>query len=641
LNSTIAVNTVTSTTINGTVVVPFGAPTGTWNASVTTTDGGMVWLTSAFKVSQYPAPVISSITPVTGTKNGVVAFTISGTNFQTDTGKINVTIYEDVTGTELATTLLDVTSTQITGTVTIPGSALSGAYHVNVSTVDGGIESNPTTPVTFTVGYLGIPTLGTTPLNQTSGYLNTTVAFSIAGSNFEPGLTTVAFSNQTTGGSLNTPVLSTVTSTKIIGTITIPENAPTGAYRLDVTTTDGGVVNKVNAFTVNAVPAPTVTSIIPVSGYQNSTVGFSIAGTNFETGPGQTTVAFMNKTTGLPLNNTVGVNTVTATGITGTIVIPFNAPTGTWNVSVTTVDGGTVWKPSAFTVNVFPAPTITAITPVSGTKNSTVAFTLTGTNFEPAGTSMSIFDSTSGTMLATTLYNVTSTKVIGSITIPSTAPSGLYTLQVATVDGGTVTRLQAFTVNHLPLPSLGTLTPATGYLNSTVPFTLTGNYFESGGGTTVMLRTVGTTIPAALTFVNTTTVQGSFTIPNNAGTGSYILYVITTDGGFNSKPNAFTVIPFPKPTITAVTPTTPWYRSSTVSFRITGTNFEPGLTSVAFAYPSNGTVLNSTIAVNIVTATTINGVIVVPSSAPTGAWNVSVTTVDGGAVWKSNAISTL
>jgi len=537
--------TINSTTITGSVVVPFQAPAGIWNVSVTTLDGGTGWLNSgnsgAFIVSQYPAPTIAKITPTSGVKNSNVAFTISGSNFQTGTDQTNVTIYEDATGTELATTIWGFNSTQITGSVTIPDDALSGAYRVNVSTADGGIEANPTTPVTLTVGYLGIPTLGTTPLNQTTGYLNSTIAYSIAGTNFEPGNTVVAFSNQTTGASLNTTVLSFVNSTTIIGNITIPNNAPTGPYRLDVTTTDGGIVNKVGAFTVNAVPAPTITSISPTSAYQNSTVGFTIAGTNFETGSGQTTVAFVNKTTGIPLNSTVGVNTVTATTITGTIVIPFNAQTGTWNVSVTTVDGGTVWKPAAFTVNPVPAPTITTITPASGTKNSTVLFTLTGTNFEPSGTSVSIFDSTSSTVLAINLYSVTSTKVIGSIVIPATVPAGLYTLAVTTVDGGTVTRLQAFTVNYLPLPVITTLTPATGYLNSTVLFTLTGNYFQPSGGTVVMLRMVGTTIPASLTFVNTTTVQGSFAILSTTDTGSYILYVITTGGGFNSKPNAFTV----------------------------------------------------------------------------------------------------
>ena len=107
---------------------------------------------------------------------------------------------------------------------------------------------------------------------------------------------------------------------------------------------------------------------------------------------------------------------------------------------------------------------------------------------------------------------------------------------MTTVDGGTVSKLQAFTINYLPLPVMTSLVPATGSLNSTVPFTLTGNYFLNGG-TVVMLRTVGTTINATpyLTWVNTTTIQGSFAIPDTAGTGPYTLYVITTGGGIQQQ----------------------------------------------------------------------------------------------------------
>ena len=52
---------------------------------------------------------------------------------------------------------------------------------------------------------------------------------------------------------------------------------------------------------------------------------------------------------------------------------------------------------------------------------------------------------------------------------------------MTTVDGGVVSRFQAFTVTYLPLPVMTSLTPDSGYLNSTVPFTLTGNYFLNGG----------------------------------------------------------------------------------------------------------------------------------------------------------------
>ena len=195
-------------------------------------------------------------------------------------------------------------------------------------------------------------------------------------------------------------------STQISGNVSIPFNALSGPYRLDITTTDGGVVNKPNAFTVNAFPAPTITSITPTTPwYRNATVPFLITGTNFKSG--QTTVAFNYPSNGTALNSTVAVNAVSATTISGTVVVPYSAPTGTWNVSVATIDGGTVWKPAAITVNQFPAPSITSITPAAGTKNSTVLFTLAGTNFEPVGTSVTIVEDTSGTVMNATLISVT------------------------------------------------------------------------------------------------------------------------------------------------------------------------------------------------------------------------------------------
>jgi hypothetical protein len=350
----------------------------------------------------------------------------------------------------------------------------------------------------------------------------------------------VAFTNQTTGAILTPGFINVTSPTQISAGITVPSGALTGPYRLDITTLDGGVVNLPNAFTVSNFPAPSITSITPISGFRNSTVGFTITGANFE--PDLTTVNFTYQTTGAFLNTTV-LTSVTSTKIIGTIMILRNAPTGLYQLAVNTTDGGGATKVNAFTVNAVPAPTITAITPVTGTKNSTVLFTLTGSNFEAAGTSVNIVEDTSGTVLNATLIGVTPTTIVGNVTIPTTVPASLYRVQVTTVDGGTVSKPQAFTVNYLPLPVITTLTPASGYLNTTVPFTLTGNYFQPSGGTTVMLRMVGTTLPATPTFVNTTMVQGSFTIPSTAGTGSYSLYVITTGGGFNSKSSAFTVKP--------------------------------------------------------------------------------------------------
>ncbi|WP_424038474.1 S8 family serine peptidase [Methanoregula sp.] len=640
LNSTIVVNTVTATTINGTVIVPFGAPTGTWNASVTTVDGGTVWKPSAFTVSNFPAPTITSVTYPPGNIGTTVLFTLTGTNFEP--GETTVTIYNDITNTVLSPTVLSTTPTTIIGSIQIPGSAPAGAYNVNVTTADGGTASRPGS---FTVGFVGIPAIAS--LTPVSGYQNTTVNFTVTGTNFEQGTgkTMVTFTNQTTGEILTPGFVNVTSPTQISAGITIPSGAATGPYRLDITTVDGGVVNKPNAFTVNVFPAPTITSVLPASAYLNSTISFTVTGTNFQMGSAMTRVNFTSGS--FDNGNNITINSVTATSINGTMGIGPDAPPGKWNLTVTTINGKTsLVRISAMTVVQFPAPAITSITLATGTKNSTVLFTLAGTNFEPAGTSVTIVEDTSGTVLNATPISVTPGTIVGNVTIPATVPASLYRLQVTTKDGGTVSKLQAFTITSLPLPVMNTLTPASGYRNTTVPFTLTGNYFLNSG-TTVMLRTVGTTIPATLTSVNTTTVQGRFAIPpGTAGTGSYTLYVITAGGGFNSKPGAFTVNPFPAPGIGAISPVS-GYRNATVAFTLAGTNFEPGAITVTFLNQSANqsvagqppAVIEMDPTIFSVTSTQIVGNVSIPYNATLDLWKINVATVDGGTTSRPGAFT--
>ena len=434
-----------------------------------------------------------------------------------------------------------------------------------------------------------------------------------------------------------------ISATQISGNVSIPSNAATGPYRPDITTTDGGVVNKPGAFTVNVFPVPAITTVLPASAYLNSTIPFTVTGTNFQTGSAMT---WANFTYGAFNNANITINSVTATSINGTMVVGPDASPGKWNLTVTTINGGTsLVKTSAMTVDNSrhrPSPRshwrrepriVQFYSPSPGPISSR------------AGTSVTIVEDTSGTVMNATPISVTPGTIVGNVTIPATVPASLYRLQVTTKDGGTVSKLQAFTVNYLPLPVMTTLAPASGYRNTTVPFTLTGNYFLNGG-TTVMLRTVGTTIPATLNSVNTTTVQGRFAIPYNAPTGPYTLYVITTGGGFNSKPGVFTVNPFPAPRIGTISPAS-GYRNTTVAFTLTGTNFQPGATTVTFLNQSaNQSVAGQPPAVIemdpiifSVTSTQIVGNVSIPYNATLDLWKINVATVDGGTTSRPGAFT--
>ena len=130
-------------------------------------------------------------------------------------------------------------------------------------------------------------------------------------------------------------------------------------------------MNKPNAFTVNVFPAPTITSVLPASAYLNSTIYFTVTGTNFQTGSAMTWVNFTSGS--FDNGNNITINSVTATSINGTMCIGPNAPAGKWNLTVTTINGRTsLVKTSAMTVAQFPAPAITSITPA--TEPRTVPF---------------------------------------------------------------------------------------------------------------------------------------------------------------------------------------------------------------------------------------------------------------------------
>ncbi|MGA2122706.1 MAG: DUF3821 domain-containing protein, partial [Methanoregula sp.] len=117
---------------------------------------------------------------------------------------------------------------------------------------------------------------------------------------------------------------------------------------------------------------PNPTNVSPGSGYLNNTYYFSITGTDFQPGPGNTTVQFRNQTDILVPTLT----NVTATRIDGTLVIPEDATVGPWNIRVVT-DGGENTLVGKFAIIQLMKPTITgSITPLTGVRTDLVRFTL-------------------------------------------------------------------------------------------------------------------------------------------------------------------------------------------------------------------------------------------------------------------------
>ena len=616
LNSTV-LTSVTSTQIKGTITTPRTAQIGAYNITISTIDGGTMPSTIQFKVAQLP-PTITSISQVWGNRNTTIPFTIAGTYFRP--GQTTV-VFRNATGSSLNLTVLkSVTPTQITGTIVIPRTAWVGVYSVNISTMDGGSKPGN---VYFTVVQ---PTI--TSITPSNGYRNTTVSYTINGKYFVPGQTTVVFRNAT-GSILNSTSLTSVTSTQIRGTILVPRQAWTGAYNVNVRTLDGGSTPGTGMFLV-AKPVPTITSIIPASANRNTTVSYTIVGTNFRSG--QTSVIFFRNGTYSILNSTV-LKSVTSTQITGSIIIPSNAWIGAYNVNISTIDGGSTPGTGKFVVAQLP-PTITSITPASALRNTTVSYTIAGTNFLP-GQTIVVFRNASGSILnSTTLTSVTTTSIRGTITIPRRAWIGKYNVNISTKDGGSTPGTEKFEIVQ---PDIKSITPTSGYWNTTVNFTIAGTNFIPGQTTVVFRNASGVLASAKLLSVTATQVRGYVVIPSRPWLGAYSVNISTIDYGSIPSIVYFSVARMPAPTLTSISNTS-GYRNTTVIYTITGTNFEPpnpgpGLTNVVFRNV-NGTVLaqKAVISVSPTTfpGTRATGMIAIPRTVKIGAYNINLSTVDGG-----------
>jgi len=255
------------------------------------------------------------------------------------------------------------------------------------------------------------------------------------------------------------------------------------------------------------------------------------------------------------------------------------------------------------------APTLTAITPNTGLQGTTVAVTLTGTNFTAASNVV-----ISGTGITQFGATFSATSITTNFVIAGNATLGARTVTVGTA-GGTTAAL-TFTVIAKPaVPTLTSIAPNSGTLGNTVAVTLTGTNFSAAG---LAVNVSGTGVTATnVTFVSATQVTANFVIAPNA-TLSARNVTVTTAGG-TSGARTFTVNNPGQPTLTSIAPTSGLH-GTTVTVTLTGTNFTTAGTSINIS----GTGVTPTI--TSATPTQLVASFVITSGAATGARFVSVTT---------------
>ena len=340
-----------------------------------------------------------------------------------------------------------------------------------------------------------------------------------------------------------------------------------GPRTVTVTTAAGTSGAQTFTVTVPLPPGtPTLTSVSPNQGVRGTTVAVTLTGTNFVAGATTVTVGGG----GVTVTN---VAVSSGTSLTANFVLDPAAADGPRTVTVTTAIGTS--GPRIFTISLPPpgAPTLTSVTPNQGIQGTTVAVTLTGTNFVVGATTVAV---SGGGVTVTTV--VVGSSDVADRQLRARSGRGCWCPLGDGHDGRRDQRranLHDQSAAGPGTPTLTSVSPNQGLRGTTVAVTLTGTNFVVGA-TTVTVSGGGVTVTTVVVG-SSTSLTANFVLDPAAAAGPRIV-TVTTAGG-TSAPQGFT-ISLPPPTLTSVSPNQ-GSGATTVAVTLTGTNFVAGATTVA------------------------------------------------------------
>ena len=486
-----------------TCTMPAIAPiTGVLPVTVTNIDLLAVTLPAAVAATG-PTPTLTTVSPGGGPNGGGTAMQLTGTNF-TSGAVVFV-------GGQLASNVLVLSSTQITA-VSPSLAPVIGPQTVQVVLPDTQIAS-------LAASFIATgPTPSIASVNPSTGSNGGGTLFTITGSNFE------SSASVTVGGVPATGV--NVASSTSISATTASMAPVVGPVSVVVTNIDNGSDTLVGGFLATG-PAPTLGSVSLASGTNAGGSTITLTGTNFAPGPA-VTVGGVAATS---------VNLVDSMNVT--CVTPALAPVlGPVAVTITNADAQAASLPTGYNA-LGTAPTLTTVTPNSGTTGGGTNIVLTGTNFQ-AGATVTVNGNAAGSVMVTSSTSISCWTPAGA--------AATVAVRVTNLDAQFAELATGFTYTTGPL--ISTISLAAGPTTGSTPITITGSGFIAASTVSVggaaassvvvtppsqitCLSPVGTAGAANVTVHNsgavTTTAVGGFTYtwPANAQTAAFVFDTAT------------------------------------------------------------------------------------------------------------------
>jgi Galactose oxidase-like, Early set domain/IPT/TIG domain len=594
------VTVVNSTSITATTAAHSA---GAVNVVVTNTDAQSGTLPNGYTyITPDPAPTVTSVAPNTGTTAGGTSVNISGTGFLAGaTVKMGGTSATGVTVLN-STTITATTLAHAAGAVSVvvtnsdaQAGTLPNGYTYTTGTGGGPIafvQINAATPQTpsgsIILSY---------PLAQTAGNLN---ILAVGWNDTTSTVTSVSDSRGNTYSQAGTTISGTglrqaiyFAKNILAGSNTVTVSFNQAAAYVDVRILEYSGLDPTNPLDATAGAAGSTSS--PNSGAATTT-----SSNHLIFGAGITAGGFIAAGTGFTLRIITSPNRDIAEDQLGTSA-------GSYSVSAP-LSASSAWVMQMATFRASgqgggnPAPTVSSITPNTGTANGGNGVTIAGTGFL-AGATVKL----GGTA-------ATGVSVASSTSITATAPAhaaGAVDVLVTNTDSQAGSLINGYTYTGTnPAPTVSSITPNTGTANGGTGVTITGTGFLTGA--TVKL---GGTAATGVTVVSSTSIAAA--TPAHAA-GAVSVVVTNTDAQAGTLTNGYTYTN-PAPTVSSITPNSGTANGGTV-VTITGTGFLTGATVKLGGTAATGVSLVSSTSI---TATT-------PAHA-SGAVSVVVTNTDAQA----------
>ncbi|MEA2334463.1 MAG: hypothetical protein QOG40_953, partial [Solirubrobacteraceae bacterium] len=261
-------------------------------------------------------------------------------------------------------------------------------------------------------------------------------------------------------------------------------------------------------------------------------------------------------------------------------------------------DNGEVGAAWAFRSSAGAPPTVTTVSPTSGTTAGGTKVTIKGSGFLSGATV------TIGT--AATAVNVVSpTEITATTAATAAGPDEV----IVTDANGTSAGGPSYTYVAPPPPKVTSITPTSGTSAGGTKVTIKGSGFVAGATVTIGNAATAVTVVSAIkiTAVTSATAAG----PDEV--------IVTDANGTSTGGPSYTYVAPPPPSVTSITPTSgPTAGGTTVTIK--GTNLTGSAPVVDFG---------STVAPNITSATATKIVVVSPQVFAGGTVDVTVTTAGG------------